>query len=270
MDNHTKNIFEYKKYKILERNDIAPETVLYKISGYIKHEPGQFFQIAVPHMGEATFAPCSDLSNTNYFEICVRAAGSTTNQMIKLLPGDTLDIRGPYGNSWPIGTFIGKNVILIIGGMGIVPLRPLIFELIKYKKEFKKIYILAGFKTPAHVLFNDDFISWKNHFEYVNVAVEKISSNWWGDKGQITEILKRINLDAKKSLVAMCGPDIMYKYVNEVLYNKEITDKQIFVSMERRMECGVGLCQHCNIGKYLVCKDGPVFRWDMIKGEIDK
>ncbi len=270
MDQKTKNKFRSKSYIIIDQVKVAPETVILTISGYIKYEPGQFFRVALPHLGEATFAPCSSINDKKSFQLCIRATDPTTNQMISMLPGDSLDIRGPYGNAWPIGKMIGKNLILAIGGMGIVPIRSLIFELLKYKKEFKKIAIFAGFRTPNHVLFEKDFLKWKNQTDYCKVAVEKSDKQWWGETGTITEILDLYKFDEKNTIVVMCGPDIMLKYCNQVFEKKGISDKNIYVSMERRMECGIGLCQHCNIGKYLVCKDGPIFSWNKIKDEIGK
>ncbi len=270
MDQKNKNKFQYNSYTIIDRTEVAPETVIFTMSGHIKHEPGQFFQVALPHLGEATFAPCSDTENKKSFELCIRAAGSTTNLMINLLPGDTLDVRGPYGNTWPIGKMIGKNVVIAIGSMGIVPLRPLIFELLRYKKEFKKIALFAGFRTPHHVLFEEDFLKWKDEFDYCKVVVEKGDDKWRGETGMITEAIDKMKFDEKNTIVAMCGPDIMFKFCNQIFERKGVKDKNIYVSMERRMECGVGLCQHCNIGKYLVCKDGPIFSWNKIKDEIGK
>ena len=270
MEVKTKNKFTFKNYKIVDRSEPAPDIVLFTLRGKIKFEPGQFFQVALPHLGEATFAACSDPADKKNFQFCIRASGSTTNQMVKLLPGDDLLVRGPYGNTWPIGKLIGKNVVLIAGGMGLIPLKPLMHELIKYKKEFKKLAFFAGFRTPEHVLFNEELHKWSKKFDYFKVAVEKGNTGWWGETGMITELIDRMEFDAKNTIVIMCGPDIMFKFVNEVLKKKDIGDNQIYLSMERRMECGVGLCQHCNVGKYLVCKDGPVFRWDMIKEEIGK
>lgn len=270
MDEKTKNKFSFKSFKIVDKTEPAPETVLFSIRGHINYEPGQFFQVALPHLGEATFAPCSNPKDMKTFELCIRASGSTTNQMVKLLPGDELQVRGPYGNTWPITKLIGKNVILAAGGMGIVPLRPLIFDLLRYRKEFKKLSLFAGFRTPHHLLFESDLKSWKEKFDYCKVVVEKGEKGWWGETGMITESIGRMNIDPKDTIVLMCGPDIMYKFCNKVFFDKGLSPDQIFVSLERRMECGVGLCQHCNVGKYLVCKDGPVFRWDKIEGEIGK
>lgn len=270
MDQKTKNKFSYKSFKIVGKEEPAPETVLFTLKGNIKHQPGQFFQVALPHLGEATFAPCSDTEDIKNFELCIRAAGSTTNQMVKMLPGDELLVRGPYGNHWPITKLIGKNVIIAAGGMGIVPLRPVIYELLRYRKEFKKIALFAGFRTPHHVLFSQDLKAWHKKLDYCKIVVEKSESGWWGETGMITDAIDKMSIDSKNTVVLMCGPDIMFKFCNQVFYSKGLNDDQIYVSMERRMECGVGLCQHCNIGKYLVCKDGPVFRYDQIKDEIGK
>jgi len=262
---------KFNKYKIVNKEQATPDTVIYKIAGDLNFSPGQFVQISLPHFGEATFAPCSDPNNKEFFNLCIRDQGSTSAALTKLQVGEEMIIRGPYGNGWPIGKLIGKDILLLVGGMGIVPIRPLIYELLKYKKEFKKISLLAGFKTPHHLLFNEDFLSWKTKLDYMQVAVEKGDRNWWGECCMITELIKKMKIDPKNTVTMMCGPEIMFQFCNEVLCGtKKIMKNNIYVSMERRMECGVGLCQHCNIGKYYVCKDGPVFRLDKIEKEIGR
>jgi len=270
VDPKTKNKFQFKSFKIVDKSEPVPEISLFTMRGKINFQPGQFFQVALPHLGEATFAACGDPQDKRKFQFCIRASGSTTNQMVKLLPGDEFLVRGPYGNTWPIGKLIGKNVVLVAGGMGLIPLKPLMHELLRYKKEFKKLAFFAGFRTPQHVLFNEELHAWSKKFDYFKVAVEKSEKGWWGETGMITELIDRMKFDPTNTIVLMCGPDVMFKFVNQVLQNKGIKDDQIYLSMERRMECGVGLCQHCNIGKYLVCRDGPVFRWDQIKEEVGK
>ena len=265
-----KSGFKYKQYQIFAKQKLAPDTFLFTLSGKLKFEPGQFVQVSLPYVGEATFAPCSNPSDRENFQLCIRACGNTTNQLVGQLPGDSMLIRGPYGHGWPLGKLIGKNVVLVTGGLGIIPIRPLIFELLKYKKQFKKLTLLSGFKTPEFVIFDEDYSKWLKQLNYCKVAVEKSSRNWWGETCLPTELLKNISLSAKNTYILICGPEIMFKFCIDVLNQKAIPDNQIYISYERRMECGVGLCQHCNIGKYLVCKDGPVFRWDLIKSELNK
>jgi len=249
------NNFTYQSYEIISKEELTSDTFLFRMKGHLSFIPGQFVQVTLPHFGEATFAPCSD---------------SEEKKLIKLLPGDEMKVRGPYGNGWPIAKIINKNVLLIAGGLGIVPLRPIILQILKYQSEFKKIYLTLGFKSDLHILFEKEIIDWKEKLDYLKVYVEHGSRNFWGDIGMVTEPLGKLSLDKKNTVVLMCGPEVMCPYCNDVLLNKGIDEKNIFISYERRMECGIGVCQHCNIGKYLVCRDGPVFSLDKIKEELGK
>jgi len=265
-----KSLDNYKKYLILKKEELAPETFLFCLKGKLMFEPGQFVQVSLPHYGEATFAPCSDPDEKEFFELVIRACGNTTNQLVKLLPGDFMELRGPYGHGWPMGKLIGKNVVLVTGGIGIIPLRPLIFQLFKYKKEFKKLTLLSGYRTADFVTFKNDYQKWLKQFNYAKVAVEKSCKDWWGEVCMPTDLIQNMKLSHKDTVVLICGPEVMFKFCIDVLHKKNIPNNQIYISFERRMECGIGLCQHCNIGKYLVCQDGPIFRWDIIQPELDK
>ena len=265
-----KTSFTYKSYKIVDKEESAPDTVLFTLASKLKFEPGQFVRVSLPGIGEATFVPCSNPSNINKFQLLIRACGNTTNRLVELLPGDSMLIRGPYGKGWPVGKLIGKNVLIITGGLGIVPLRPLIFELLKYKKEFKKISILSGFRSPDCVLFENDFKKLSTAVNYLKVACEKSNKNWWGETAMTADLIKNMKLSSKDTVALICGPEIMFKFCIDELARKKIASKNIYLSFERRMECGIGVCQHCNIGKFLICKDGPVFRWDKIKPELSK
>lgn len=265
-----KSNFQYQKYKIINKNKVAPDTYYFTLAGKLKFEPGQFVQISLPGVGEATFAPCSDPNDLNKFELVIRACGNTSSQLVELLPGESMFIRGPYGNGWPIGKLIGKNVLLITGGLGIVPLRPLIFEMLKYKKEFKKISLLSGYKSPDYVLFLNNLKLFRTKINYYKVSCEKSDKDWWGETCMITDLIKSMNISYKDTIALICGPEVMYKFCLDELLKKKINPKNIYLSFERRMECGINLCQHCNIGSYLVCKDGPIFRWDIIEPELNK
>ena len=261
---------KYREYSIIRREEIAPGTNLIRLEGRIDFIPGQFVQVALDHIGEATFAICSDPHEKDYFEICIRGCGNTSDGLNKLLVEDTVKIRGPYGNGWPIKQLWYKDVVLLAGGMGLVPLRPLIFEIIRNRINFDKIYLFAGFKTADHILFEEELRSWQKKFTKVTVAAEQATTKFWGQKGLITETLETTKIDPKKTIALMCGPEMMCPFCNNVLLKKNMKEDQIYISYERRMECGIGVCQHCSVGKYLVCKDGPVFRLDQIKDEVGK
>lgn len=258
---------EYKKFEILQKEEISALTFLFRIKGRMAFQPGQFIRVSLPHFGEAAYAICSDPQEKEFFEICIRGCGNTSNALIKLLPEDNFYIRGPYGNGWPLNLLKGKKIILIAGGMGIVPLRPLIIRLLSQR--IKNISLFAGFKTSENILFEEDLLDWRKKID-VQVATEYSNPSFWGEKGLITDLIVKHHFKARKSIVFICGPEAMCPYCNDMLFKKGIKEDQIFISFERRMECGIGICQHCNIGKYLVCEDGPVFRFDQIKEELEK
>lgn len=260
--------FKYKGYEIIKKTEIAPEVVLLELKGRLNFIPGQFVQIMLDHFGEATFAPCSDPEKKDSFEIAVRGCGNVTNQLIKLLPCDTIKIRGPYGNGWSIAKMLGQNVVLIAGGIGLFPIRPLVYEMIRYKNEFKKITLIYGSKTDEHLLFENDLFDWAKKID-VKIVCEFTSGKENIEKGMITKPIKELNIK-KNTIVCMCGPEGMFSFCSDELLKKDIQKKNIYISFERSMECGIGICQHCNIGRYLVCKDGPVFPLSMIEEELTK
>lgn len=265
-----KKNFNYQEYEILERVEEAPNIFLFRLKENLSFSPGQFVQVNSPRYGEATYVPCSNPKEKNFFELCIRGCGNTSNQLIKLLPGDKINLRGPYGNGWPFSKLLGHDILIIAGGMGMVPLRPLIYEILRYRREFKKINFVAGFKTDRHILFKEDLIDWQSKFDQFKLCFEHQYDKSFGQKGMITDGIAETQLNPKKTIVLMCGPEIMYSFANEILAEKGIPENNIYISFERRMGCGIGICQHCNIGKYLVCRDGPVFTLAKIKSELGK
>ena len=256
-----------KKYLITAKTEVAPSTFLFRLKGKLDFQPGQFVEISSDHFGEATFAPCSSPSNEKYFEVCIRNCGSTSHHLADLMPSDEMSVRGPYGNGWPTNKLKGKDIIMIAGGLGLVPLRPLILSMLEKKN--RNMTIVAGFRSSEHLLFEQDLKCWSKIFK-VNAMAEVATTHFWGQKGMITDGIDKLKLNHKKTIVLICGPEMMVPFCIEELAKKGITDSQIYISYERRMECGIGVCQHCSIGKYLVCADGPVFAYDKIKGEVGK
>jgi sulfhydrogenase subunit gamma (sulfur reductase) len=263
------NNFNYKEYEILAKEESAPDIFTFKITSKLQFKPGQFIQASLPHIGESTFAPCSDPTQKDFFELCIRGCGSTTSMMTKLLPGDTLKIRGPYGNGWPLKNLKSKDIIMIAGGMGLIPLRPLILQIMKNRDDYGKIQLIGGFRTIDHILFKDDLEKWSKKIS-IDFYIENMGSNSKYKKGLVTEPLQNNKFNIKKSIVLICGPEIMVPFCNDTLLSRGFKENQIYISYERRMECGIGVCQHCNIGRYLTCQDGPIFRYDQIKTEIGK
>lgn len=264
--------FAYQEYEIIGKKEFTPDTFLFELKGKINFNPGQFVQVSLNHYGEGTYAICSSPENKKTFELCIRGCGNLSNKLIGMIPGDFLKLRGPYGNGWPMGKMLEKELVFIAGGMGLVPLRPLLYQVLKYRSNFKKVFLVSGFRSEHHILFPENVDEWrqsKKFDQFIGVA-EHCDGAFWGMKGMITEGLKKIKFNPKKTVAIICGPDIMVPYCNEILLNNNVREENIFISYERRMECGIGVCQHCNVGKYMVCKDGPVFSLAKIKSELDK
>ena len=261
--------FQTKKYEILSKKIIAPKTAFLELDGHLPFRPGQFIEANLEHIGNATLAPCSNPKDKKKFELCIKAVGNTTNKLIELLPGDHLDIRGPYGNSWKFENTIGAEIIIVTGGIGLAPLRPLLLELENKKILLSKITLICGFRSTENILFLEDLVRWKKRFQ-VRAIVEFSHRKSVATIGSVSDVINSTKILPNKTQVMMCGPEPMYGVCADLLLKKGMTENNIFASLERRMECGLGLCQHCSCGSKLVCQDGPIFRWDKIKNELNK
>lgn len=255
---------------IIEKTRLTTDQILLRLGATLNFVPGQFIEISLPGFGEGPVAPCSDPNEKKFFEIVVRQVGSLTKKVSSLVVGDQLFFRGPYGNGWPIKKLKNKDLILMAGGMGLIPLRPLIFEAMEKRHYFGKIYLLIGSKNPDNFLFQDEYKNWVKKLYYLKTIVDQASTNYKGRTGVLPDLLGPLEIKSHKTAALICGPEVMCPFCVTKLVDKKIAISDIFLSLERRMRCGIGECQHCNVGKYLVCQDGPVFSWDQIKDEINK
>lgn len=265
-----KNPYKTQPATVLDKKTLFQGEVWLKLDCKINFTPGQFIEISLPGFGESPVAPCSDPADKNSIEIVVRDVGSLTEAVNNLVIGDQIHLRGPYGNGWPVAKLYKQDLVILAGGMGIIPIRPLLYQILKHPEKFGKIFLLLGARDPQSHIFRDDFAVWKKKFYLFKTIVDQAPKNYLGLKGVITDLLKPLKLNPKKTFALICGPEVMCPFCVEHLENKSIPPERIFVSLERRMKCGLGLCQHCNCGKYLVCQDGPVFPWSDIKEEINK
>ncbi|MBN1661636.1 MAG: FAD/NAD(P)-binding protein [Anaerolineae bacterium] len=232
------------------------------------NEPGQFVEVSLFGIGEAPISISSSPSRSNgSFELCVRRAGDLTNAMHALEPGATLGIRGPFGNPFPIAAMKGKDILFAAGGLGLAPLRSLINEVLDQRGSFGRVIILYGTKRPAEILFKDELLEWaeRDDVEF-HMTIDRGDDTWHGHVGVITTLFPKISLSPRNTVAATCGPPVMYRFVLMELLGKGIPETQIYLSLERRMKCGVGKCGHCQINGLYCCQDGPVFRYSDIKG----
>jgi sulfite reductase subunit B len=232
------------------------------------NEPGQFVEVSLFGIGEAPISISSSPSRSNgTFELCVRRVGDVTNAMHNLQPGDYLGIRGPFGKSFPIASMKGKDILFAAGGLGLAPLRSLINEVLDQRGSFGRVIILYGTKNPSEILFKDELLEWAEREDVeFHMTVDRGDENWRGHVGVITTLFPRVTLNPRNTVAATCGPPIMYRFVLMELLGKGIPESQIYLSLERRMKCGVGKCGHCQINDLYCCQDGPVFCYRDIKG----
>ncbi len=232
----------------------------------LNHQPGQFVQVSLFGFGEAPISVTSSPTKRGVFELCVRKVGTLTTAMHKLKPGDRIGIRGPFGHGFDLQKMEGKDILIIGGGIGIVPLRSLINTVIDRRSDFGRFIILYGAKTPGELLFKDELKSWREDptIEY-HVTVDQGTPDWDGNVGVITTLIPRLDLNLGNTIAAVVGPPIMYKFVLMALKSKRLPDENIYLSLERRMKCGVGKCGHCQINHSYVCQDGPVYHYPVIK-----
>jgi sulfite reductase subunit B len=232
------------------------------------NEPGQFVEISLFGIGEAPISISSSPSRSNgTFELCVRRVGDVTSAMHALEPGSVLGVRGPFGHGFPIEKMKGKDILFAAGGLGLAPLRSLINEVLDQRGFFGRVIILYGTKQPSEILFKDELMEWaeREDIEF-HMTVDRGDEHWRGNVGVITTLFPKITLNPRNTVAATCGPPIMYRFVLMEMLGKGISETQIYLSLERRMKCGVGKCGHCQINELYCCQDGPVFRYADIKG----
>ena len=232
------------------------------------HQPGQFVQVSLFGIGEAPISICSSPAKKGSFEMVVRRVGNVTEALHLLKAGDLVGIRGPFGKGFVTQEFEGKDIIFVAAGLGLPPLRSLINTLIHdtNRARFGRVIILYGVRSPAEFLFTEERRAWETRKDIdYKVTVDRASPDWKGNVGVITTLIPDLKLDLGRTVAVICGPPVMYKFALLALRSKGLRDDQIYVSLERRMKCGVGKCGHCQINSVYVCQEGPVFNYAKIR-----
>lgn len=227
--------------------------------------PGQFVMAGLWGYGEAPFGILSPPTEDRFMEILVRKVGVVTNALHRLNVGDEMTIRGPYGNGFPISSFEGKDVVMVSGGCGIPPIAALIEYIIQNRERFGRVYLLYGAATPQDILAQGRLDIWGRHINIL-LTVDHPTPEWKGHVGLVSEMVKDIEINPLNAVATMCGPGPMMMAIERILRPLGISDRRIYVSLERKMQCGIGKCQHCTTGDSYVCIDGPVYNFD----EIDR
>jgi len=235
---------------------------------HFNYKPGQFVMVSLPNVGEAPFSISSTPTRPGLLEFCIRNAGSLTGSIFRLKENAAVGVRGPYGNGFPIDDMTGKDVMLIMGGLGAAPLRSVLLYCLDNRDRFGTLTLLYGSKNPNEMIFRDEFLSLKQRDDLdCFLTVDSDDTGCWTEKvGVVTTLFDCLDkVDPQNTYALVCGPPVMYKFVIQKLLNINIPKNQILMTLERRMKCGVGKCGHCAIDYVYTCLDGPVFSyWDVI------
>ena len=258
--------------RIVDVKALTPWEKLFKLelpSGLsLGHAPGQFVELSVFGVGEAPISITSSPSHSNgTFELCVRRAGDMTNALHRMQPGQLVGVRGPFGHGFPIQRFWGKDLLFVVGGLGLAPARSLIDQVLDERGHFGRVIILYGARQPSELLFTAEIDQWGARADVeLGLTVDRADDKWTGHVGVITTLMPGLRVDAPNTVAVTVGPPVMYRFVLMELLGKGIRERNIWLSLERRMKCGVGKCGHCQINNLYCCQDGPVFRYADIKG----
>lgn len=269
MHNHNQNI--YLPYLatieevIQETPDVRTLRLVFQdpdIRENFTFRAGQFAEYSAFGAGESTFCIASPPTRKGYIECCFRAVGRVTESLQRLEPGDSMGVRGPYGNSFPIEQFYGKNLLFVTGGIALPPLRTLIWNCLDLRDKFGDITIVYGARTEADLVYKRELAEWQRRddvrlIKTVDPGGE--TADWDGEVGFVPTVLERVAPSSENCIALLCGPPVMIKFSLPVLERLGFADDQIFTTLENRMKCGLGKCGRCNVGNIYVCKDGPVF-----------
>jgi NAD(P)H-flavin reductase len=233
--------------------------------GTFTFKPGQFNMLYAFGVGEVPISISGPPGETSQLVHTIRAVGPVTNTIQSLKKGDVVGVRGPYGTAWPVELAKGHDVVFLAGGIGLAPLRPALYHVLANRANYGRVVLLFGARSPDDILYPRELETWRGRFDIeVDLTVDRAPTGWRGHVGVVTSLLPRAPFDAESTTAFVCGPEIMMHFSARDLEHRGVSPGRIWISMERNMKCGVGLCGHCQLGPTFICKDGPVYRYDRI------
>lgn len=234
--------------------------------GLFPFAAGQFNMLYVFGVGEVPISISGDPGDPHRLVHTTREVGIVTRALRELRRGDVLGVRGPFGGPWPVEEAAGNDVMVVAGGIGLAPLRPVLYQVLSQREKFGKVFLLYGARTPGDLLYKRELERWKARFDLeIHVTVDQAAGGWQGNVGVVTTLLPKAHFDPINTVAMICGPEVMMRFTVLELHNRGLDSQGIYISMERNMKCGIGLCGHCQFGPLFICKDGPIFRFDRVK-----
>ena len=232
---------------------------------------GQFNMLYVFGVGEIPISISGNPAKRKPLVHTTRAVGTVSKAMSELKANDVIGVRGPFGSYWPIKQAEGKDVVIAAGGIGLAPLRSVMYHILSHRKKYGRAVLLYGARTPEDILYRHELEQWRAKFDLeVDVTVDSATGSWRGSVGVVTRLIPRASFDPNNTIAMVCGPEIMMRFTAAELEKRGVALENIYVSMERNMKCAIGMCGHCQYGPNFVCKDGPVFQYSQIQGLLSK
>jgi NAD(P)H-flavin reductase len=231
-----------------------------------RFRPGQFNMVYAFGVGEVPISIVSDPDDPDQLDHTIRAVGGVTDRLCALDAGDTVGLRGPFGSWWPLEEAQGRDVVIVTGGLGCAPVVAAINYIMRRRNAYGSLKILHGIKTPKDLLFRERFRAWrKSPDTEVFLTADRADRKWQYHVGVVTNLFQEVRIDPARSIVMMCGPEVMMRYAVRDLVTQGVATDRVYLSLERNMKCAVGFCGHCQFGPMFICKDGPVLRYDRIQ-----
>jgi NAD(P)H-flavin reductase len=227
--------------------------------------PGQFNMLYVFGLGEVAISVSGDPARDDRIIHTVRSVGAVSGAITRLRRNQVIGVRGPYGSCWPVAGSEGSDIVIVAGGLGLAPLRPVIYRVLADRKRYGRVVVLYGARGPAEILYRRELETWRRRLDVdIIVTVDHAAADWRGNVGVVPALIPRMPVDPDHAVAMVCGPEIMMRFTVDALRQRGLAMDRIFVSMERNMKCAIGLCGHCQFGPAFVCREGPVFRFDRI------
>ena len=256
-------------YRVVSRAAETADTstlVLEPLGAPVVPAPGQFNMLYAFGVGEVPISTSGAPDVGGALIHTIRDVGAVSHALVHTEPGAVIGVRGPYGTTWPLEEARGRDLVIVAGGIGLAPLRPAIYHVLAHRDEFASVCVLLGARTPADLLFLRELESWRGRFDIeLAVTVDSAGEAWHGRVGVVTQLIPRASFDPENTVALVCGPEIMMTFTSRALLARGVPKESIAISMERNMQCGLGHCGHCQLGPFLICRDGPVFWYDAME-----
>lgn len=234
-------------------------------------KPGQFNMLYAFGIGEVPISISGDPAESGCLVHTIRDVGPVTHALCDAARGTMIGVRGPFGSFWPVDDAAGGDVVLVAGGLGLAPLRPALYALLRRRSAYRKIGLVYGARTPDDLLFRREIEKWRSHLDLqLEVTVDSGRSDWLGHVGVVTTLIGRLSFDPAQTTALVCGPELMMRFTVLEFLKHAVPEDRLFVSLERNMKCGMGSCGHCQLGPFFVCRDGPVFPYGAVRHWIGR